>query len=183
MKRNAIPFTLLLAILFAVGCSNPTKSDNLPDNTYFDLKAYFLSEIDRLEQLNPTVEKKVLVQEQEESKEVADIDWRKEFQIFLKNDLTKPGYKGKFDVTENESSDGSKTTTYKAIKAATDIQQVDIYSKNDQINRVLIQRHVDNTSLSSKQTLEYIPDSVYVIKNSQQIAVMGKEATEVIGKF
>ena len=81
---------LLFISLLLVGC---TESSN--ENTtkyYYDLAGFINQQISQLTDSKLLTQKKLLIGEKAETIQTKDIDWKKEFELFLQADLNKQSY-------------------------------------------------------------------------------------------
>ncbi|WP_187316978.1 hypothetical protein [Hymenobacter sp. BT190] len=91
----------LLGVLAACGTTDDEATIRTnPANRkpgYFDVKGYLDSQVMRLNQLQPAVEKQVQLRDgRTETTRVTKTDWAKELQIFYQADINKPALRGAY---------------------------------------------------------------------------------------
>lgn len=145
---------------------------------YFDIAGYFNAEANRLQKLNATVYKQVTVKGKTEAKKVKISDWHTELAYFTNADINKSAWKGEFSVTESDSS-----TTYITKNPNVSVKRVEVLRSSDKVIGVKIFKSNENALYNAVDTLTYLRDSVYIIKNQQKIKLLEVKNYEVIGKF
>ncbi|CAM3401715.1 hypothetical protein [Aquirufa ecclesiirivi] len=90
-----VPFFCLLAGLLFFSCSESVNTS--PKNTYFAWADLLHSYIKSFEETKPKVHKTVFLDGVKEVKVVSDIDWAKEWALFLEADLNKPAFEKSYD--------------------------------------------------------------------------------------
>ncbi len=93
-RQFAPLFYLLMGLLF-ISCTESGKTS--PKNTYFAWADLLNSHIKSFEITKPKVHKTVFLDGAKEVKVVSDIDWSKEWALFLEADLNKPAFEKSYD--------------------------------------------------------------------------------------
>ncbi|MHA8101058.1 hypothetical protein PQG46_04410 [Aquirufa nivalisilvae] len=93
--RQFLPFLCLLTGFLFISCSETVKTS--PKNTYFAWADLLNSHIKSFEVKKPKVHKTVFLDGVKEVKVVSDIDWSKEWALFLEADLNKPAFEKSYD--------------------------------------------------------------------------------------
>jgi hypothetical protein len=87
-------------LFLCFSCSNPTESSQKP--VYYDWKTFLRKEINRLQNLKPTVHKSIILDGQKESKTLSEINFENELALFLDADLNKSAYENSYEnLSEN----------------------------------------------------------------------------------
>ncbi len=74
--------------------------------------------------------------------------------------------------------------TYAAKDLSLKTREINIYfSKSGRIDRVSINNRVENILYTSREQLEYYPDSIYSIIKTQEVELLGKNTYIITGKF
>lgn len=174
-------YTLLLfvgtAILLSCG-SDPSDTVTAKENDYFDTKAFFEKELEKLNTEEPIVTKRVTKDEEEESQTVTIKDWKTELTSFLEVDLKKPVYNGEFTI-EKEGS----TEIYRSQNPELDIQEVILLQKDGEIQEIQIRKQIGNLLYKTRENLVYKKDAYYRIEKEQNIRVMGTNHYTIEGNF
>lgn len=88
-------FSLTLLVLLS-GCNQFTQNKE-EANMYVDIPAIINAQQSRLTTDNPSVLKRVQVDEKVEKMQVQNIDWEKELTLFNELDLNKAAFRGQFE--------------------------------------------------------------------------------------
>ncbi|GAA4407192.1 hypothetical protein GCM10023187_27470 [Nibrella viscosa] len=91
-------FVLFSIFGFLTSCDNPAKQSQT--NRYFDVAGYIQRQIDTLAQQKPTVMKRLLVEGEVNQKQVNDINWGRELELFLQADINKPAYRNSYIINQ-----------------------------------------------------------------------------------
>lgn len=92
-RRNITSFVFVLAILLS--CSSAEES--MQKNTYFAWSSYLKQQITFFTHSNQRVHKTAVLDGKKEVKVVSNLDWEKEFALYLEADLNKPAYEKSYD--------------------------------------------------------------------------------------
>ncbi|RYG09492.1 MAG: hypothetical protein EOO07_23780, partial [Chitinophagaceae bacterium] len=90
----------LVFALALFSCNQRKEAEANTDLLYFDVKGYFEKEINRLQKLNPEVNKTVSINGAAENKIAKIANWTKELAIFVNADINKTSWKGSFKIKE-----------------------------------------------------------------------------------
>jgi hypothetical protein len=175
-------YLILSFIGLSISCTNPKSSERVI--SYFDLKTFFENEIERLNKLNPSVQKIALNDNKRENKIFTKVDWEKELNIFIESDINKSAWKNSYS-TASASDSSSETLTYKALEGSLSIRYISV--KKDQhtqkVKEIEIRKVTINNLYRSTQVLKYFPDSTYYIIGKQKVRLMDENMYGVIGSF
>jgi hypothetical protein len=169
---------LLVFALALFSCNQRKEAEANTDLLYFDVKGYFEKEINRLQKLNPDVNKKVSINGAAENKTAKIADWTKELAIFVNADINKTSWKGSFKIKEQNGVD-SYTSDNKKIP----IKKVSITWKGQKAGKIEIIIDNKNILYRSLDTLTYYPDSLYSIKKQQKIRLLNEKKYLIVGKL
>lgn len=97
------------------GCNDfqATEENQAKTGKYFDLAGLISSQVERLNYEQPRVNKKALVDGQEEKLTLDKIDWKKELSLFVKADINKPKLLGRYATNQFANDAGDMVTQYK----------------------------------------------------------------------
>jgi hypothetical protein len=174
MYRNVFFF---FTLLFFMGCG-PSAPKGAKPEPYFDLKGYIEKEVIRLNQLNPTVDKTVTVNKQNERKQIKVANWTDELTVFLDADINKSAWQGLFKVSKND-----KLETYRSNDDKVYVKSLEVERKNKQVTGIIILLNTKNYLYQSADTLRYYPDSLYEIRKQQHIKLLNPKQYRVSGRF
>lgn len=175
--RILLPISLILVGILTA-CQPNQKESNNPFELYFDFDA----EIERLEALNPMVEKTVTTAGETESRTDSVANWEKELSLFIQANINRPNYKDVYKQSTEETH-GGKVVTYSAISEDLDIQEVRMKYKGEYCEEVYIRKKLQNQVYESFQELIYEPGKSYTIRSKQRARVALETSVEVHGRI
>ncbi len=196
MTIHHSPFTthhFLVIIIFLIvvlggggGCStssNETKAIS-GSTPYFNLGAYFTSEIARLTKQKITLDKKAALNGKSETQTLQSVDWEKELAIFTLSDINKPAWRDKY--TADSSMQGQQLTiTYTATDTDLRTQSINlVFEPNATVPKsVTIFNHADNLVYQLTENLNYQSATGYQIQTTQKVVLMNPQSFAIEGRF
>jgi len=159
-------------------CTLDEKSKPLSKKAYFDIKEFFEGEINRLSNEKPTIYKEIQKNGQKEGKTITIKDWAKELDLFIESDINKPAW-----LTSYKTDINSDTTNYTALADELRVRSVQIIKIENRIASIKIESRDVNKLYESNERLSYYPDSLYVIKKSQHVKIIGNNNYQITGDF
>ena len=170
----------LIFYLFLICCISCTlkEQEKVAVKTYFDVADYFKNEAQRLNKINPIVDKTVLVNGKEENKKIKIQNWEREFSSFTAADINKTSWRGSFDQKLTDS-----LTVYTSASGKIPVKKLVVSFINKKVSSIKIFIVNTNDLYTSTDSLYYYPDSVYLIKKNQKISLMDEKKYQVIGRF
>lgn len=91
--KNLTGFIFVLGMLLACGSSEKSMQRNI----YFAWSAFLKQQINGYAKSNQRVHKTVVLDGKKEVKIVSNLDWEKEFALYLEADLNKPAFEKSYD--------------------------------------------------------------------------------------
>lgn len=162
-------FLLATGVWFSCGSKDKKKK-------FFDIPAYFEREIDSLSKADFDFRKISIYNGDTSKTEVKskNINWRKEFGIFLQSDINKPAYYSNM-VEMDLTDDRSKRTMYRSSSNKLTVVEVDLIwgFMDKEVELVSIKINKDNLISSTSILAVYAKDSRYFISGIQKIKNMG----------
>lgn len=168
----------MAAICGFTACQKPATQKAAGQNLYFDMKGYFTAEASRLQQLNPELEKTVILNGSAETKRLHIADWPKELSIFTDADINKPSWKGEFTRTEENGME-----VYRTVNPKIPVKRVELKRDSSAIQEIRILLSTGNYLYDSADTLTYKREIGYEIKKSQQIRLLEQKSYQIKGVF
>jgi len=171
MKFN-IPLTGIL--LLFIGCN--TQPDEQQKNTaaYFDLKGYFQKETARLTAADPLVKKTVSINDSSETRSSKITDWKRELSAISDADINKASWKGAFAVEKKKN-----LLIYSTNDDKVNVRKIMITYKDGKPSGFLVLIRNSNLLYTSTDSLSYYPDSLYMLKKTQDIKLLAKKRYKV----
>lgn len=159
-------------------CNSAPQKKQFSALRYFDLKGYIAKEAKRLNQLNPEIDKEVIVNKARERKKVKIADWQKELAIYADADINKSAWQGLFELHESKDS-----KTYLSDNEKVPVKSLKIKYRNGKLYNIEILIKTENLLYTSNDTLSYFPDSLYQVKKTQHIKLLNEKNYQITGKF
>ncbi|MBD1431670.1 hypothetical protein H8B06_02440 [Sphingobacterium sp. DN00404] len=162
-----------------LSCTPNPGDGNVTRETYFDIPDYFKTEIARLMQEKPVVDKTVVKDSLSETKEIQITDWENELSSFVSVDLNKPVYAG--ILTKDSTANKIKITS---SDPKIDIALVEIeYSEHGEPTAFRIQRNIQNSLYETHETLHYAKGKGYSLEKQQSVLILGDKYYHIEGLF
>ncbi len=172
MKNISIAFFTIVLI----ACNKPIPKSG---NKYLDIKSFFEKEARRLSSLEKSVTKTVSRNGNKETKNLNNLNWINEFNLFIESDINKPAWKDSYQISQKNN-----ILIYKALDSNLRTQHMLIKRKSDRnIGYIEIVNKTSNSLYQSSEHLTYLADSVYSIKKQQNISLIGNNKYEIMGRL
>lgn len=150
----------LLLLLFAA-CQAPEVNNIVTSKkSFFDIKSFFIQEIERLKQIK-TIEKTITLNGQKEVQTVVP-NFKIELSEFLNSDINKVSWKDKYDEIKKDTY-----ISYSSLDESLEIKTVEIFHDIKQkVKKIRIIKEVNNLLYTSHKELLYdVEKEYYSIKN------------------
>lgn len=176
----------ILFFVLLTGCQRGPSPVESTDR-YFSLERYFNNQIAALESQNRSIEKTVRKNQELETRTIANPDWAVELKAFVNSDINKPAWRNSYridSIAPEASSPEADNLTYTAQEADLRVRAIRIRrDPQGTIRRIVIERSETNYLYTSRETLTYVPDSLYAIERLQEVRVLGVTEFQVSGLF
>ena len=174
---NRLQIFLVTILLSSLSCTNNRQVDK--QYSYFDLEGFFNKEASKLQKSNPKVSKTVRKNTEIEKRILNIADWSEELSLFTSSDINKPAWRNSYQEHEKEGEITYFSTDPKLRTEKILIQR----DKNGKIKHISIVNKVSNSLYSSRETLNYFPDSLYQIFKEQKVRLLGQNNYSITGKL
>jgi hypothetical protein len=172
MRLNIL---IIFSLVILSGCTQTQEAANV--KSYFDISGFFGSEATLLQKRNPRIEKEVSQDGATEKKFLKIENWQTELGIFISSDINKPAWNKSYTVISKGSY-----TDYIANEPKLRTQLIRVERNPDgKPNHIFIQNQTDNFLFSSEEELNYFPDSLYSIKRTQKVLILGDNKFQITG--
>ncbi|WP_221390112.1 hypothetical protein [Dyadobacter sp. NIV53] len=104
-KKARSTFIMLFFLIFSCAlfsCDNPENEQDQVKK-YFDLKGFIESQINIMDQDKPVVFKTMGIGEEQNERSSKEINWKREFELFIQADINKPAYSQSYIITRPDS--------------------------------------------------------------------------------
>ena len=171
-------FLVIWIIIFLTSCGSAST-----EKKFFDIPGFFTTEIDSLKRSNYIVSKTAVYNGDTSKQKIkaSEMNWEKEFAIFLEADINKPAYYGNMKVSSGPGLDTNyHTTIYSNGNLKNSIQQIEVglleLSFGDTM-ATFVRIKVEKSNLISKTSIEacYSRGYKYWIKGKQKIKNLGDQ--------
>lgn len=177
-------FIFFYFLLF-VACQQETIQEVPADrgNYFFDLKAFFNKEIERLDKVS-SFQKLVQINDKKEEKTFDELDLKSELAVFINSDINRPAWSDKYSVDSvfNEQKQLIKIT-YLARDKKLKTNSLTVYFENSEVNSIHILKKAENLATDSFQELKYWAGKGYSVLNNQTLIMSDPQTIKVEVNF
>jgi len=176
MRNFSCGLFLLLAagILFSCGSKNQEKK-------FFDVPGYFEKEIEYIKITYSAVSKTSSYNGETQMKEfkVTEINWKKEFGIFMECDINRPIYYANLSKIPTAALDtNAHSIKYKSKSTKTNIDEIEIgfteLSTGDEAHFISVRIRKSNLINATSIKAIYAKDHYYRIEGDQHVKYLGE---------
>ncbi len=159
-----------LSIIFIwVVFSSCNNSEGIKtSNQFFQVKEYFIKQAEALQNNNIHLQKSIMRDHKEESKNIVSVDWKKELRPFEDCDLNKPAWKKSYKADTFYLSN-QKYLIYDALEPKLSVRKLEVIFRADTVFMVKISIERKNAYYQSSQQLQYEPWKGYTVIGSQKV--------------
>lgn len=158
-----IGFVIALGLLSGCTVKGPNTHQSL-----FDTQTFFRAQIHKLQQGRYGLVKEMFVAEKHDSLFLDSINWEAELAVFTSIDLTKPAYKGRFQV-DSVVTDNEIVVHYQRLDKSTDLEHVWIRKQGNEIRELKFEYGAENELYASSKRLIYYPETGFEISGNQAV--------------
>lgn len=161
------PFLLLF---FLIACTNPQNSESsalFEELPFFNLKAYFNQEAERLNAADLKIEKLITIDEEEERIETQNIEWEKELKIFSDSDINRKDWLHKYTIDSIETGE-NLIIKYTATNPKLKTRMLSISFNKGEVQKVDIQKGVKSVVNKTEEQLSYFPEKGFTFNRKQK---------------
>ena len=164
-------FPVIFMLAFLLSCQSDVKEGKKGKKSFFDIKAYFESETQRLTNGNK-VKKIVAVGDKKEERVLDSINYRQELGIFSTSDINRPAWSDRYK-TDSIFNDNKELIRldYTANDEKLKTRKISIEFEKQTVVGVFIENNTTSTVASSRQVLTYRPTTGYIIESHQNAAL------------
>lgn len=172
--------TALLILSIMVLMTSCVSSDNADaqDVFYYNIRRFFMQEVDKLSEQNPVIEKTIIHNKQQETRNLKIDNWTQELALFTESDINKASWKNSY---ERDST--AQRVIYTAKEESLRIKKAEIYFANGKPVKLSFVNKTSNYLYNSEEHLEYYPDSLYIIHKKQKVVLLGDNDYRITGKL
>jgi hypothetical protein len=163
-----------LLLIFLLGACNTAPGNKVVSRQYFDLKGYVSAAAQRLNQLNPQVDKTVTINQSAEHKKLKVTDWQKELSVITDADINKSAWQGLFRVSRKQNS-----ISYISDNEKVPVKSLTVSYKDGKPVGIDILMETTNLLYTSRDILTFYPDSIYQVRKTQKIKLLNKKEYQV----
>jgi Zn/Cd-binding protein ZinT len=157
-----------LLLLLTTSCGSTTVPPIKNQDSFFDLKAFFLSETSRLD-LFDSIEKTVSINGKKETKKMGNNGISKNLSIFSDSDINRLAWKEKYTVDSITNNLGElRSLQYKAIDKNMKTQLLSVSFEDQNVDSIFILTQVIGFATNNKKEMTYIPKKGYRILSNQK---------------
>lgn len=187
-KLRCFGFFLLIGLsICSFGCQSPADSaDDAPQPLpqFFDLKGYFEKEIERLEQQQVTISKKITLDGQVEQQRLDSINFSEELSVFTKSAINRPAWLDQYRVDSTFQEDKLISIHYEALAEDLKTRHLDIdFDGQGNVQHIKIDNLLKAIIATTQQRLSYTPADGYSIYNKQEVTLSESQEMKIAVTF
>jgi hypothetical protein len=152
--------------------------EQITKSEYFDVKKYFETEIARLSNSKPSIQKTVGVNGELETKSIIISDWAHELSAFRDAEINRVSWKGLFTVSKDD-----RIQTYRSQNDKVPVKELKVTLRSGKVHEILIVIQNKNILYNSSDTLTYVANAMYRVKKQQNIRFLSHKNYLIEGKF
>lgn len=185
LRRNCL-FLCLVGVFSAMCACQPqgdSQLENKPITSFFDLENYFQKEIARLQQLQPGVNKKIILNGKVEQQALDSIDFMEELSVFSKSAINRPSWSDQYRVDSTFYQEKLASLHYEALNDRLKTRKLDIAFSKGQVSEIKVENLLETVIATTEQKLHYQPELGYSIHNMQEIAFSKAQELDIVVLF
>lgn len=185
MRPLGFYFLFFGLLSFSYACQ--PQEDQIVENQaitpFFDLEQYFQKEVNRLEQQQIQVSKKITLDGKLEQQTLDSLNFSNELSVFIKSAINRPAWSDKYQVDSTFRQNELISLHYEALSDRLKTRRLDIAFVNGQISEIKIENLLETLIATTNQKLRYQPATGYLITNMQRIAFSKSQELAVEVQF
>ena len=180
-------FYFFITLTTLAACQPQTDSNQV--KSYFDLKGFTETQIRELNKRKPTIEKKMVLDNESDSRQTNEINWSKELDLFVQADINKQASQLSYATTQ-----ATPRTNFYTLKKGENwpVQSLKVTfdDKTQMPSLIEVVLKEENKLYDSEKLLRLTcgmrPEGVWLIKTyeisgSQQLSLTDKKKFSIIG--
>lgn len=158
----------LLACLALLSSCQPSQKEAAEmEARFFDLKGFISAEMERLNQEQPSVRKKVSINGKTEEHDFQQLHYEKELDVFIQSDINRLAWYDKYQVDSLMENGQLKALTYTATDPKLKTQSLEIILANAKVESLRIANQSTTFIAKAQQFATYSPQSGYALESLQ----------------
>jgi len=163
-----LPAALLL--LTAVACLPEGQESKATEaSPFYDLERFFEEEVDRLQRLQPAVNKTVSLDGQSQFQQFDSLNYNDELSVFQNSDINRAAWWDKYAIDSTFAGEQLSGIRYSAKSEELKIRSVDIGFDKGNVARVAIESRTDSPTATMDRKLRYEAATGYRIETRQNV--------------
>jgi hypothetical protein len=162
------------------GCSSPGERTVGPaEKKFFDLEAYFQSEIERLNESDLHFKKEVTLNGSMETRQVATVNFGEELKLFLDADINQVALLDKYQSDSIAGGAGLQQLTHTALDSSLLVRKIIVHYDQGEVDRLDVYKKQKSFVGSSQQHLHYEPGKGYAITSLQKTLLTNAQELKI----
>lgn len=167
-------FRLLLLPFCFIACLDAEPPADAP-KPFFDLAGYMDAEVDRWEALNEPVTKTALVNGDEATRTVSDLNFEESLAPFRRADINRPAWLDQYAVDSTEN-----VVTYRALSDDLRTRFLTVERTDGEVIRIKIENQTDSPVTKTRQFLTYEPLQRFEIRATQRVVTLDSTTLRIL---
>ena len=170
----------LSSILLLSACQMRESAKSGGPTPFFDLKGYMNTQIEDLNERQPTLEKRIQVDGQKETQQLDSLDYEKELRMFLRSDINRKAWFDKYKADSTLENGNLQQIRYTTDAEDLKTQLLEIQYEQGEVSQIYIENRTESVVADVRQELLYEVGKGYRLFTAQQTAMSSEQ--EVIVK-
>ncbi len=173
----------IFAALIFGRCAEGEGIKEKPQSPFFDIKAYFQKETERLQSEQPPVKKTVTIGGEKEEQSLDQLDYEKELIVFQDSDINRTSWWDRYDIDSTFNEGQLSAISYSALNENLKTRRVELQFSNAEVQAVFIENETNSLAVNFFQQLRYLPGKGYSIYTRQKVTLSAPEEMKIEVSF
>jgi hypothetical protein len=166
---------IALPLLLLAACQMRESAESGGPKPFFDLKGYINAQIEALNALQPTLEKRIQVDGQNETQELDSLDYEKELRMFLRSDINRKAWFDKYEVDSTFENGTLESVRYTTDTEDLKTSLLEVEYEQGEVSRIYIENKTESVVADVRQELLYEPGQGYRLFTAQKTAMSSEQ--------
>ncbi len=171
-------------LLCCIGCSEQGAQNVASAERFFSLKNYFTQEAHRLQTAAQQLNKTATLNGETESKQLSDVDWKRELHLFIQSDINKSSWLDKYVIDSVQENNFLKVIyQHQDPKLRTKNIELTFEPTQDKPQSIKIVNETSNPLYQTHEELYYQANQGFTINTTQHVTFLPSDSLHIMGSF
>jgi len=174
---------LFLLSVLTIACQPESVKERAKVDYFFDLEAFMNQEIERLNEAQPRIEKRIVLSGKTEVKQFDSLDYERELAVFVKADINKVAWVDKYEA-DSSYQDGKLTkVTYTTKDKDLKTHLLEVSFEQGEVVHIHARGVTESVVADVYKDMDYWPGKGYTLSSAQSTVLSEETAVEVEAEF